>query len=105
MLQELKKQSLKRVLPGVIVLALLAAVCMALGGAGVVNLVKGPDWLYDYYGEDLEGRYVEADVYVVYDWYAETTSRRDPGLRRIVSTTCSIWSTAPPPGRGHDRHW
>ena len=41
MLQELKKQSLKRVLPGVIVLALLAAVCMALGGAGVVNLVKG----------------------------------------------------------------
>ena len=52
MLQELKKQSLKRVLPGVIVLALLAAVCMALGGAGVVNLVKGPDWLYDYYGED-----------------------------------------------------
>ena len=77
MLQELKKQSLKRVLPGVIVLALLAAVCMALGGAGVVNLVKGPDWLYDYYGEDLEGRYVEADVYVVYDWYAETTSRRE----------------------------
>ena len=76
MLQELKKQSLKRVLPGVIVLALLA-VCMALGGAGVVNLVKGPDWLYDYYGEDLEGRYVEADVYVVYDWYAETTSRRE----------------------------
>lgn len=77
MLEELKKQSLKRVLPGVIVLALLAAVCLALGGAGVVNMVKGPDWLYDYYGEDLEGRYVEADVYVVYDWYAETTSRRE----------------------------
>lgn len=77
MLQELKKQSLKRVLPGVIALALLVVVCMALGGAGVVDLVKGPDWLYDYYGEDLEGRYVEADVYVVYDWYAETTSRRE----------------------------
>ena len=76
MLQELKKQSLKRVLPGVIVLALLAAVCMALGGAGVVNLVKGPDWLYDYYGEDRTvdthikmlrghlGRYREAIVTV-----------------------------------------
>ncbi|WP_418666524.1 DUF6709 family protein [Allofournierella sp.] len=77
MLQELKKQSLKRVLPAVILLAVFAAVCLALGGAGMVDLVRGPDWLYDYYGEDLEGRYVEADVYVVYDWYAETTSRRE----------------------------
>lgn len=77
MLKELKSISTKRILPGVICLAILAAVCLGLGVKGTFQLAKGPDWLYDYHGEDLVGRYVEADVYVIYDWYAETTSRRE----------------------------
>lgn len=77
MLEELKKQSLKRVLPGVIILAILAGICLAVGGPGILNMAKGPVPLYEYYGDELVGRYVAADVYVVYDWYAETTSRRE----------------------------
>jgi len=37
-------------------------------------------------------------------FHAVTISRRESGLRRIISTTWAIWSMAPPSGLGHERH-
>jgi hypothetical protein len=38
-------------------------------------------------------------------FHAETIMRRESGSRRSVSISVAIWSTWPPSGVGHERHW
>ena len=86
MLQELKKLSIRRVIPTAALLLLAAVFCLIWGGTGVFRLVQGPVPLESLYGEELVGQYVQADVYLVYDWYAETTSRTEGSSRTTTKS-------------------
>ena len=84
MLEQLKRQSVKKVLPAAALCLAAALLLLAVGGAGLVTLLAGPEPLYDYYGEELVGKYVQVEAPIVYDWYAETT-RESGGSSTTIS--------------------
>lgn len=84
MLEELKRKTL----PGKIVEALLFAVIgfavifLCADGAKTVPMLLNTTDLYTLDVNELEGRYVKAEIYAIYDWYAETTRGEDTVIRR-----------------------
>ena len=74
MLKQLKMYSLRKVLVWVLVTLVVGAVFLAMSVPGVVMLAKGPAYLDDVPVEELEGKYVTADVEYILDWFAYTLS-------------------------------
>ncbi len=72
MLETLKKKSFKKVIAWVVVLYIAAVACMIISGCGIFKLPFKKD-IYDLDVNDLEGQYVTAEVYFIYDYYAYTT--------------------------------
>lgn len=70
----LKKQSLKRVILGVIFLCVIGGFMLAIIFPSLVNALKKPVTLAEInYLEDIEGIHVRDTVYGIYDYYCEET--------------------------------
>ena len=55
-------------------------------GFGVFKLIGGPKYLYDLPVDELNGSYVEAEIFYLPDWYAVTESRREGSpVKTVVS--------------------
>lgn len=82
MLETLKKKSFKKVIVWVVVLYIAAAACMVISGGGIFKLLQKKD-IYELDINELEGKYVTADIYFIYDYYAYTTetSKSNPRPR------------------------
>lgn len=79
MLETLKKKSMKKVIVWVVVLYIAAVACIAFTGLGIAKLPTKTD-IYDLDVSELNGKYVTADIYFIYDYYAYTTqtSKNNP---------------------------
>lgn len=82
MLETLKKKSLKKVIVWVVILYIASVVCMVISGGGIFKFPFKTD-IYDLDISELEGKYVTADIYFIYDYYAYTTetSKSNPRPR------------------------
>lgn len=85
MLQELKKISLKKVLPICLIFLALGVVMLVLGGPGLLLLLGGPKDLDSVPVDQLEGQYVRTDMAIVMDWYAYTEEKSSSGTRRTTA--------------------
>ena len=70
MLQELKMKSLKGHAASIIIALALAAGLLWGTGFGAFKAIGGPKPLDSLDVSELKGQYVEAEVYLIYDWYA-----------------------------------
>ena len=62
MYKTLREESLKRVLPRIIVCAVLAIALLAVSGGGLIRIASGPQALSTLDPEDLNGKYVSFDA-------------------------------------------
>ena len=86
MLKELKAKSLKSVMIPVIILLAVGIGMFVYNGFGVFKLIGGPKYLYDLPVDELNGSYVEAEIFYLPDWYAVTESRREGSpVKTVVS--------------------
>ena len=74
MLEELKRKSLKSRIPLCVVLLAAAAVMLFITDFGALKAVQGARDLDTLPLDTLEGRYVETEIYFIYEWYAGTQS-------------------------------
>lgn len=73
-MKELKKKSLIKSLPLIILFTVIASVFLGLGIYGMVQISRQEDFdNLDFYGE-IRGKYVAATVYFVYDYISEEVS-------------------------------
>ena len=77
MLNELKKESLKKVLVWVVLWAVVAAGCFVYALPGVLAMLGGAKELGSLSVEELEGSYVKTDINDLITGYAQTTSCGD----------------------------
>lgn len=76
MIQQLKKKMMpSKLIPALIVLAAALALTVYVAPS-ILLLIQGPQDLYSLSVNDLEGAYVEADVDMLIDWYAETVQSK-----------------------------
>ena len=68
MLQELKMKSLKGHAASIIIALALAAGLLWGTGFGAFKAIGGPKPLDSLDVSELKGQYVEAEVYLIYDW-------------------------------------
>lgn len=74
MLKALKMKSLKKNLTKILI-ALALAVGLIVGtDFGAFKAIGGPKDLYSLRADELEGKYVEAEIWYIYDWFAYTES-------------------------------
>lgn len=73
MLNELKKESLKKVLVWVVLWAVVAAGCFVYALPGVFAMLGGAKELGSLSVEELEGSYVKTDISDLITGYAQTT--------------------------------
>lgn len=85
MMNELKKVSLKKVLPLALILLVAGAFLLVQGVPGVLLLLKGPKDLDTLPVDQLEGQYVRTDVAIVMDWYAYTEKQSESGKKTTTS--------------------
>lgn len=85
MFEKLKRQSLKKSIVFTVLLLAAAVGLLAATGFGAFKAIGGPKDLYSLSQEQLSGAYVEADIYGMYDTYAETTRSSSGGPGRTVS--------------------
>lgn len=83
MLEELKKKALKSRLVIIVILLAGGLGLLAYGFTALVALIRGPVQLYDLTADELEGAYVEADVDMLLDVYAETVERKSGSPDRV----------------------
>ena len=81
--QELRRRSLKKKLPAIIILAVIGIVILAVYASDIILLIKGPVDLSTLDVSELSGKYVETEVYGIYDWYAQSVETKN-GTDRVV---------------------
>lgn len=84
MLKELKKKSLKKKLPPILIGLAAAAALLWFSGFGFFSALQGPKDLYSIPADQLEGQYVEASVEIIYGQYAYTESRNTSTNRSTI---------------------
>lgn len=102
MFQELKKKSWKKSILATIIILAVAVLIWLNSLDGVFDLIMGPQTLEEIEVEDINSQYVETDISLVMDCFAEyvTTSsqtniERTQWLYYIFrSETRSIWRSA-----------
>lgn len=85
MLQELKMKSLKGHAASIIIALALAAGLLWGTGFGAFKAIGGPKPLDSLDVSELKGQYVEAEVYLIYDWYAYTERTNTSTNRSTVT--------------------
>lgn len=86
MIKELKKKSLKKNLPLIIILAIVAVFFVGVCFDGVLVLLGGKQDLDTMTADQIEpGMYVEATIYGIFDNYAYTEEKKDGSLAKVVS--------------------
>lgn len=76
MIQQLKKKMMpSKLIPALIVLAAALALTVYVAPS-ILLLIRGPVDLYSLHIDEMEGAYVEADVDMLIDWYAETVQSK-----------------------------
>ncbi len=93
MLQELKKKSLKKNLAKILVALALAVGLLWGSDFGAFKAIGGPKDLYALDADDLQGQYVTADIYFIYDWYAYTETTNESSHYSHVTEKEYIIST------------
>ncbi len=85
MLKELKMKSLKKNLARILI-ALAVAVGMIVGtDFGAFKAIGGPRDLYSLRADELQGKYVTAEINYIHDWYAYTESTNSSTNRSTVT--------------------
>ncbi|MDL2253758.1 hypothetical protein LJC49_06770 [Ruminococcaceae bacterium OttesenSCG-928-I18] len=93
MMAKLKKESLKRALPLVVLFVLLGLVSLAAGGHWVLRALAGPEEISAFSPNDLEGRYLQAEISTVVDEYAYIEQRMgDADEGRVVGREYMIYT-------------
>lgn len=83
MYKTLKRESLKYVLPRIVVCALAAAILLAVCAGGLVHLMVGPVDLKQVDTNQLDGEYVSFDASEVIVAFANLTAKGDSGSKTI----------------------
>lgn len=84
MFEKLKRQSLKKSLIFTVILVAAAVALLVSTGFGVFKAIGGPKDLYSLSEDQLNGAYVEVDIYGMYAGYAETTKNSRTVSREYV---------------------
>lgn len=92
MLQELKKRSLKKSLLSTIIVLAIGVALALMSFDGIFDLIKGPKTLDDIPASDIKSQYVESDVYVVMDCFAEYVTKN---TKTNVETTDWLYYVIP----------
>lgn len=79
MFKQMKKEITSRVLPKFFVLLLLAFLVLCVGYQGISFLIQGPKVMDSLALDELEGSYVETEVYAILDNFAEYYEVDDSG--------------------------
>jgi len=74
MLEELKRKTLKSHIAAILLLLALSVGMLFVTDFGVFKLLQGTPDLDTLELSELEGKYVKAEIYFIYDWYAGTQS-------------------------------
>lgn len=85
MLGALKKKSLKNNISKILVALALAAGLLWGSDFGAFRAIGGPKDLFSLSADELEGKYVTAEIYYIYDWYAYTESTNSSTHRSTVT--------------------
>lgn len=83
MLNELKKESLKKVLAWVVLWAVVAVGCFVYALPGVFAMLGGAEELSSLSAGELEGSYVKTDIRDLITGYAQTTRTGD-GTEEVI---------------------
>lgn len=92
MMQELKKRSMKKSLFSTIIVLAIAVFTALMSFDGIFDVIKGPKVLDDISSEDIKNQYVESDVYVVMDCFAEYVTKNS---KTNVKTTDWLYYIIP----------
>ncbi len=81
MLKEFKKLSLKKVMPGIIIMMVIACILLGIWGRDVITVLKGPVPFESLSMEELDGQYVTLDLNLTFGDYMEeiTTTKNKYG--------------------------
>lgn len=85
MLKALKMKSLKKNLVKILIALALTVGLLCGTGFGAFKAIGGPQDLYSLSAGELLGKYVTADIYYIYDWYAYTESTDSSTNRSTVT--------------------
>lgn len=86
MYKTLRKESLIRVLPRIIVCAVLAVAFLAVSGSGLLRLLMGPQSLSELTEEELDGKYVSFDASEIIVAFANLTVSNSEGDTETLKT-------------------
>lgn len=86
MKKALRRESLKCVLPRIIICGLLAIVLLGVSGGGLVKIIAGPTPLSQLSNQQLEGQYVSFDASEVIVAFANLTSSNSDGASETLKT-------------------
>lgn len=85
MLKDLKMKSLKKNLAKILIALALAVGLIVATDFGALKAIGGPKDLYSLTADELEGQYVTAEIWFIYDGYAYT-ERTDSSTHRSTIT-------------------
>ena len=84
MFTEMQKAIMKKIRTRVIVCGVALIILLVLFSSSFINLILGPADLYSLSLDELEGAYVEADVGVIIDVFAEYTEKEKSGRETTI---------------------
>ena len=91
MFEKLKRQSLKKSLIFTVILVAAAVALLVSTGFGVFKAIGGPKDLYSLSRDQVDGAYVEGEIYGLYGSYAETTKNsRTVSREYIIGVTDEV---------------
>lgn len=91
MFEKLKRQSLKKSLVFTVILVVAAVALLVSTGFGVFKAIGGPKDLYSLSRDQVDGAYVEGEIYGLYGSYAETTKNsRTVSREYIIGVTDEV---------------
>ncbi len=82
----LRRESLKRVLPRIVLCGLLALILLGVSGGGLIKSLAGATHLSELPEEELEGKYVSFDASQVIVAFANLTSSNSDGDSKTLKT-------------------
>lgn len=85
MLTEIRKKCLRYYASVILICAVVIGGCMYITGGGILKLIRGPVDLYGLDTADLNGQYVSADIYFIYDYFSYETTRKENEIKAKVT--------------------
>ncbi len=86
MYKTLRKESLRRVLPRIIICAVLSVILLGISGDGLLKLLWGPQPLDELSNDELDGKYVSFDASKIIVAFANLTASNSEGDSETLKT-------------------